>query len=104
MTKNTEKRPDETGVIAEFTSRRKKITRLAILLGIITGAVAIVSYQDGISKTSTAILLAVSFTWAIIVNVKIWRCPSCNGHLGRLYLGLKEPKYCPKCGIKLVKE
>ena len=102
MTHHFKKNISEREVIAEFAKRRSKLTRLAIFLGIIVGGVVIMDFQTGISKPTTAILLGISFIWALIVHVKIWRCPSCNGHLGRLYLGLKEPKFCPNCGIKLI--
>ncbi len=104
MTQERKKYINEKEVIAEFEERRSKLTRLAIIIGVIVGAVSLMAYQSGISKTMTAIILAVLFIWALIVHVKIWRCPSCNGHLGRLYLGLKLPKYCPHCGIILIKE
>ncbi len=91
-------------VIAEFTIRRAKITRLAIVLGIIAGGAVIFFYQGITSNTPAIILLAVVFAFAIYVHIKVWRCPSCNGHLGRLYLGLKEPKHCPNCGIKLIEQ
>ena len=97
MTKELRKDVDEKKVIAEFEKRRSNLTRLAIIIGVIVAAVCIMAYQSGISKTTTAVLLSVSFVWALIVHVKIWRCPCCNGHLGRLYLGLKLPKYCPHC-------
>ena len=104
MTQELIKDIGEKEVIAEFEERRSKLTRLAIIIGVIVGAVSIVAYQSGISKTMTGILLAVSFIWALIVHVKLWRCPSCNGHLGRLYLGLKLPKFCPHCGIQLIED
>jgi len=104
MTQERKKNIDEKEVIAEFEERRSKLTRLAIIIGVIVGAVSIMAYQSGISKTMTAIILIISFIWALIVHVKIWRCPSCNGHLGRLYLGLKLPRYCPHCGIKLIEK
>ena len=102
MTQKRRKDIDEKEVIAEFEVRRSKLTRFTIIVGAIVAAVSLMAYQSGISKTMTAILLAISFIWALIVHVKIWRCPSCNGHLGRLYLGLKLPKFCPHCGIKLI--
>jgi len=104
MTQERKKDINEKEVIAEFEERRSKLTRLAILIGVIVGAVSLMAYQSGMSKTMTAIILTVSFIWALVVHVKIWRCPSCNGHLGRLYLGLKLPKYCLHCGIKLIEE
>jgi len=104
MTQERRKDIGEKKVIAEFEKRRSNLTRLVIIIGVVVAAVSIMAYQSGISKTTTAVLLAVSFVWALIVHVKIWRCPSCNGHLGRLYLGLKLPKYCPHCGIILIEE
>jgi len=92
----------EKDVIAEFEKRRRKLTLFAIIIGLIVGAVSFMAYQSGMPKPMAGILLVVSFAWALIVHVKLWRCPACNGHLGRLYLGLKLPKYCPHCGIKLI--
>ena len=89
-------------VIAEFEERRSKLTRLAIIIGIVVGAVSLMAYEGGISKAITAIFLSGSFVWALVVHVKLWRCPSCNGHLGRLSLVLKLPKFCPHCGIHLI--
>jgi len=102
MYKERNKTISEKDVIAEFEERRSKLARFAIIIGITIGAVILMAFQNGISNNVTAIILAISFVWALIVHVKIWRCPSCNGHLGRLYLGLKLPKYCPHCGIKLI--
>ena len=104
MTQGRRKEGAEKRVVAEFERRRSKITRWAIVFGVVVAAVIIMSYQGGISKTMTAVLLVVSFVWALAVHAKIWRCPSCNGHLGKLYLGLKLPKHCPHCGICLIEE
>ena len=104
MTQNQKNDLSEKEVIAEFEARRSKLTRLAIILGTVVGVIVFMRYQNGTSTATTAILLAAAFIWAVMVNVKIWRCPSCGGHLGRLYLGLKEPKFCPNCGIKLIEQ
>ena len=104
MTQRIKKDVSEKEVIEEFGDRRVKLTRLAIILGIVVVVFIVMTRQSGISNTTTAILLGTTFVWALIVNVKIWRCPSCDGHLGRLYLGIKQPKFCPNCGIKLIEE
>jgi len=104
MTRQFKQNISEKEVVAEFAIRRAKITRLAIMLGIIAGGVVIFFYQGSASNTTAMILLAVIFAPAVYVHIKVWRCPSCNGHLGRLYLGLKEPKHCPNCGIKLIEQ
>ena len=102
MTREIEKNISEKIVFAEFENRRRKITLIAITLGVLVGAIVIIEYQRGVTDSVMAIVLAASFIWAILAHVKLWRCPSCNGHLGRLYLGLKEPRYCLNCGIKLI--
>ncbi len=102
MTQQYDENISKEEVIAEFRNRRERINRLAVTLGIIAGATVILTYVGVASNTTAAFLLAVFFIWAGFVNVKVWRCPSCNAHLGKLYLGLKEPKHCPNCGIKLI--
>jgi len=94
----------EKEIIAEFESRRSRLTGFAVIIGVIIGTVSLMAYYESLSKSMTAVFLVASFIWALIVHVRIWRCPSCNGHLGRLYLGLKLPKFCPQCGIKLIGE
>jgi hypothetical protein len=37
------------------------------------------------------VLLYIIFPWID------WRCPSCGRHLGRAF----NPRYCPKCGVRL---
>ncbi len=32
----------------------------------------------------------------VAVDLRLWRCPHCGGHLGR-----DVPKYCPSCGRRL---
>jgi len=102
MTQKFNKNISEKEVVADFTIRRTKITRLAIMLGIIAGGAIIFLYQGIATNTTAIILLVVIFVSAAFINIKLWRCPSCNGHLGKLYLGLKKPRHCPNCGIKLV--
>ncbi len=91
-------------VITEFRKRHASITRLAVTMAVFIGIILMLSYSGVTSKFTIVMLLGLSFAYGVIVNVKKWRCPSCNGHLGKLYLGLKEPKYCPRCGIKLIEE
>ena len=104
MTQKRRKETAEKKVIAEFEKRRRNLTRFVIIAGVFVAVVSSLAYQSGLSKMTAVALLVVSFACALIVHIKIWRCPSCNGHLGRLYLGLKLPKYCPHCGIALIEE
>jgi hypothetical protein len=102
MTPQFHKQISKEQVFKESRRRRTTITRLAIILGIIVAAVVTLKNFGIASNTLTMILLVVSFATGALVNAKVWRCPSCKGHLGKLYLGLKYPKHCPNCGIKLI--
>ncbi len=101
MTRQPNKNISTEKIIEEFAIRRASITKLAIFAGIISGAAMLLLYVGVASNVVTAILLAAVFIAAAFINIKLWRCPACNGHLGKLYLGLKGPKFCPACGIKL---
>jgi len=86
----------------EFQRRRKTITRLAIAIAVLSLLVTGTFFTGIISSPVTAalIFLAVGFC-AAYTNFKLWRCPSCKAHLGRLYIGVSGPKFCPQCGIRL---
>ena len=91
-------------ITIEFRNRRAAIVRLAIILGVLSVAVLILAYQGMAPKYVSATILILFFVFAAIVNLRLWRCPACNGHLGKLYLGLNEPRYCPRCGVKLIED
>ncbi len=91
-------------VIAEFERRRRVTTRMAMGLGAVAGTISLMAYYSVGSKWISVVLFVVSVSYGAFVHVKVWRCPACDGHLGKLYLGLKEPKYCPCCGIRLIEE
>ncbi len=93
---------DERAVIEEFTRRRRQVTGLALILGGFAGLALVLLHFDMASRVATATVILGSSVFAVIVNLRLWRCPSCQGHLGRLYLGLKQPRFCPQCGIRLV--
>ena len=78
-----------TKLFIEFQKRRKTITRLAILLGALVGTIALLASQ-GITSTLVSVpLLWLSLTYRLIINLRLWRCPSRNGHLGELRLSMK---------------
>lgn len=102
MTRQSRQNSNDRKVIEEFAARRANISKIAVLVGIIAGATVILFYAGLASNVVAGSLLVVFSIAAFFVNIKLWRCPSCNGHLGRLYLGLKQPMHCPNCGIRLV--
>lgn len=78
MVRRSSKTIREKDVIAEFTKRRKRLTKRAIVLGIIIAGVVIFREQGALSKTNTIALLGLAFLFAVVAGVKLWRCPSCN--------------------------
>jgi uncharacterized protein with PIN domain len=91
-------------IIVEFKKRRTFIERFTFMMAILVGVISILTYYSITPKLLGILLLGLFFIYAFIVNFKKWRCPYCNGHLGKLYIGLKQPKYCPNCGIKLIED
>ena len=102
MSKERNKELSEKEITKEFVRRRKRLMVIAIIFGVTISAVVLGALQGWMPNAATATVLIISFLWAFIANMRMWRCPSCNGHLGKLYLGINLPKYCPHCGIKLI--
>jgi|GEM_PF-1771324 len=94
----------EDQVVAEFKNRRKTITRFAVVLGVVAAALVSAVSLGATARQASILALVITFVVSAIVNARVWRCPSCNGHLGKLYLGLQEPKHCQNCGIRLIAE
>lgn len=42
------------------------------------------------------IVLGVAFVAGMVLTLKNWRCPSCNGYLGKGF----NPRFCSKCGVR----
>lgn len=103
MTQKHEAQKDRY-VIEEFQRRYKKIMLLIVFL-VPTGMIAAGAIYFNIAPKliGTSFVIA-CFIYALLINLKLWRCPACNGHLGKLYIGLKFPKYCPNCGILLIED
>ena len=95
-------RGSEDEIVTSFLKKRK-LLYIHIIIITIMGIIAMVLfYKYGMDKKATAAIMVVSGLWSWYIHKKLWRCPSCDGHLGRLYIGLKLPKFCPECGVKLI--
>ncbi len=88
----------------EFAQRQARIARLTLGLAAYTMLVLGLHFLQITSIQLTIALFIGSLAYGLVVHLRIWRCPACNGHLGKLYIGLKAPKYCPQCGVRLVNE
>ncbi len=86
----------------EFRRRRRMIQRLALLTALAAAAIVSLHLLGMMEARATVLALLVGFACAVWVNMHLWRCPACNAHLGKLYLGLDWPKHCPDCGAPLV--
>jgi len=96
---------EQRRVIEEFAERRKKIYQLIVLVLALAGAVLFFTLRSGVlTRPAGAVVMLFVFMVALFVNLKIWRCPHCGRHLGKLYIGLKHPRFCPECGIRLLEE
>lgn len=42
-------------------------------------------------------LVVVFVVGALVFSFKNWRCPACNGYLGKTV----SPRFCQKCGVEL---
>lgn len=88
-------------VIEEF--RKRKGRQLMVLLPVFA-AVFLMAMTDGpgeaVMGISGDILVPISIGVifaGVAFSIYNWRCPSCNGYLGKGF----SPKFCTKCGEQL---
>ena len=88
-------------VVADFQKKRtRQILALAPVVLAFVGLVSVEGKSGGILGLSPGVTLGVSFMLIIgvlIFSLLNWRCPSCNGYLGKAF----NPKFCTKCGVQL---
>ena len=93
---------EQQQVIREFQARRQKITRAAVFGAVAVALILVSPHYFGVDpRTGRAALMLIVFAVALWIHLRVWRCPHCGGHPGKLYLGLPEPFYCPQCGVQL---
>lgn len=96
MEPNTESKPE---IIAEFNRRR--IRQVIAVIPVVSIMFPALTTAD--SDSPNQILLWIFYVVGILFiafTIKNWRCPSCNGWLGR---GI-GPNFCRKCGVRLQAE
>jgi hypothetical protein len=88
--------------IEQFKSRRTR--QLMVSLPLIASIVGFSFFREGeleqiagISSGTLGAGFLVLMVGAIAFSLKNWRCPACNGYLGRTI----SPRFCQKCGVQL---
>ncbi|MFA6547321.1 MAG: hypothetical protein WCT11_00035 [Candidatus Magasanikbacteria bacterium] len=93
---------DQHSVIEKFKVIKKKqfYTITPMVLVVILLVVLLENPKFALFGLSRTVLYVVAFGGiflGLIFSLKNWRCPACNGYLRKNV----NPKFCPKCGIKL---
>lgn len=88
MEPNTESKPE---IIAEFNRRR--IRQVIAVLPVVAIMIPTLSTENTVLGWIFGVILVIY----IAFTFKNWRCPSCNGWLGK---GI-SPNYCRNCGVRL---
>jgi rubrerythrin len=89
-------------VVEQFKLRRKRqIIAVAPLVAAMFGLFYTTENPDavllGLSPNQVAIAAGIVIVACLAFAWRNWRCPSCNGYLGKNW----SPRFCPKCGVKL---
>ncbi len=76
-----------------YASRRKRQIILSLALVAVLLPIAFASER----VSWLPFLMIAVIVPGIVFSFRNWRCPGCNGYLGRTF----NPKFCQKCGIQL---
>lgn len=92
----------KTAIREKFAARRGRQIVVAIVFGIVLLAVygARIAGYDKTAANSVVIwgpVFLALVVGALGFSFYNWRCPACNGYLGRSL----NPRYCSKCGAQL---
>lgn len=80
---------------------KQKKTVLTVMMAISFALLLLANFLRGLGRTVAWILLIVSLGMFVLVWAKIWRCPHCGQHLGRMADGSNK---CPHCGMPIVEK
>lgn len=88
--------------IEEFRRRRKR--QLSVSLPFLLIFIASLWLRDhpeqtplGMTGNSFVVVFLAAIAGILIFSFKNWRCPACDGYLGKGF----NPSFCPKCGAQL---
>lgn len=86
----------------EFIRNRKKLYRVVVISALLMFGIVYLLESKIAGFVPAILLMFASIGLSIWGVTTFWRCPSCRCHLGKLYIGLDHPKYCPECGVQLL--
>lgn len=88
-------------IVEEFKRRQKLQLVVSLPAVVVVFAVLIMSDRGGsiagVSCKSLAIPAFAVLIGVLIFSLQNWRCPACNGYLGKGF----APRFCSKCGAPL---
>ena len=88
-------------IVEEFQRRRKRQLIVTLPLVVLVFTILVMGDRGGsfggISCSSLAIPAFAVLIGLIIFSLKNWRCPACNGYLGKAI----SPRFCSRCGAPL---
>ncbi len=95
--------PEEVAAFKDQYAQRRQKQLIATIPAI--GAVLVLALlgdkreEDflGLSADTVGVLLFVVIAGVVAFSFFNWRCPACNGYLGRTW----NPSFCSKCGVAL---
>ena len=90
--------------IIEFKTRfaRRRLARILVAIPVVAfiffsgTSMGRGKFFDGVYEVAGPVGVA-ALLGILVALIYKWRCPACNGYLGRAF----SPKYCPKCGVEL---
>ncbi|HET9235193.1 MAG TPA: hypothetical protein VFP10_13745 [Candidatus Eisenbacteria bacterium] len=79
----------------EYAARRKR--QMLAVISAVAAILLLVLIQNRITEMMFTILFIVVALGMAVFSFRNWRCPACEGHLGR---GTGR-RFCSKCGVQL---
>jgi hypothetical protein len=79
----------------EFAARRKR--QMLALIPAFGVMLLLVILENRVTSMVLTVLLVAVIGTLFVFSLRNWRCPACEGHLGR---GM-SPRFCSKCGVQL---
>jgi hypothetical protein len=87
---------------ADFARRKRK--QLIVVAPLLLLIVGFVLFEDRIKSSASDVpqfvligVLSIVAIGILVFSFRNWRCPACNGYLGKS----ASLNHCPKCGVAL---